>query len=400
MDSSNFSTDIGDSNPVDLAEAAMATGNWAQAFELLNSPGLTGDPAAQNLLAWLYLGGKGISRDPHKAILCLQRSVEKDYWPAICNLARAYQYGIGIKKNPFTAFELYKRAADEDAQGRENFCSSEQSKAIIPNNSYLDECWSYCQQWVSHIRRRQMADIRLDPNLSKPKRIRRLAAIKLKYLKDAILNNPMGFIQWVLFALCQATLTAIIISIILPSISGFSFWGTTYDALLLGLVFYAVNLVICISTFIAIPIYLLCFVFLIYFGCDLPVIGLILLPFATAITKLFLKLGQKQMPTQSPIRSIYTNEEQFMPRSLKHDKEIQRRMYWFSISLILIAMVVTVRIVADCFPNIFIVQGWTTTFIIVMVLAVSNQLLIKLTRLVSRTYNNEWALMAQWIFEG
>jgi len=97
------------SDPIDLAEIELEKGNWSNAFRLLNSADLIANPRAQNVLAWLYLAGNGTTKDPLRTITCLQKAVDKEYWPAMCNLARAYQCGIGIKEDRQAAFKLYKQ---------------------------------------------------------------------------------------------------------------------------------------------------------------------------------------------------------------------------------------------------------------------------------------------------
>ena len=282
---------------------------------------------------------------------------------------------------------MYKEAADgEVTTMKDNLPGRKHDEAFPPSNSYLDECWFYCRQWARHL---QNEDLKWQPNSPKRQRDRQLAKMQLKCMWELFTNNPEGWLFWfnwfVLFA-CQSIVTAIIISQLLPFVPGFSFLGTITDALPLGLIFCLVSLFITVSAIITIPLYILCVAVLIYLGCDLPLIGLVLVPLMTAVTKLLSRISPKERPG-----------EDFSPVSLR-GKGTERYWLLIGVALILVFDAISVRIVADFFPSLFLVHGWITTFAVASILALSNYLFGKLTSPLTRNSVNELTLAGDWIF--
>jgi len=221
-------------------------------------------------------------------------------------------------------------------------------------------------------------------------RFRRLSRIRLKYALDLLSNNPIGWLQWLFTIASQTAVTAIVVYQILPSISGFEFLGTIYDALRLGLIFCIVNLFISMSAIIAIPLYILCILLLVYFGCDLPIIGLILAPFMAALYKLISRFNSI---TRTHRQNTANNPKDFKPLSSKGRKVIQQRMYWLvGLPLAVIFTTISVRIVADFFPNIFVVRNWTVTLLVALILTLSNQILLRLISIIRKKSTTEFSL--------
>ncbi|MCR5600980.1 MAG: sel1 repeat family protein [Ruminococcus sp.] len=71
-----------------------------------------GDLKSQFRLGNMYLHGTGIEHSPEKAIQWFKKAAEKDYPPALYNLAYCYQHGIGVPVDRITAAVYYKKAAD------------------------------------------------------------------------------------------------------------------------------------------------------------------------------------------------------------------------------------------------------------------------------------------------
>lgn len=382
--------DLTDASPIDLAEFAMEQENWSEAFKLLNSPDVANNPAALNLLAWLYFYGKGTAKNSSKAIDCLQGAAKQDYWPAICNLARAYQCGIGTKKDGPTALSLFKQA--EPKNGVDNVFAILPDHVSNPSDNYLDECWLNCQQWKRHIEDRQRKqwnsrEIRKEPEFQ---RYERISGIQSRYGLNT--GGPIGWGCFVLALLCRITLTAIVLFELLPYVPGFAFLGDINDALRLALIFYVVNQLVSISGLIAIPLYILCIAVLIYLGCDLPIIGLIVTPFLASLFKVWSNLFSKHLPRR-------TGTEEFTPRTLTQEKSLHRRLYWLVVVPLALGFnILSLKIIADFFPSTVVVRGWQAVFIGAAILTLTSQMLSTFISFISKQSRSDWAFLAQWIF--
>lgn len=369
----------------------MGRGDWSNAIKLLNSPEVISNPAALNLLAWLYFNDAGAAKNSDKAFYCLKKAAKQEYWPAICNLARAYQYGMGTTLDRKAALSMYKKA-QTDAAADDTFSAPDKSDK--PSDIYLDECWSYCQQWRSHKERLQhkqwnWSKIKKNPEFQ---RYQRLSAIQYRFIRNSFWGDPIGWIRWALVVSCQSTLTAIVLYEVLPYMPGFYFLGDIFDALRLGLIFYFINLCVSISSLIAIPLYILCIAVLLYLGCDLPIIGLMMAPFMASLFKACSSLISKHVPKQ-----VITDE--FTPRTMQQRKTLERRLYWLVIiPLALVFNTLSVKIVADCFPSIIVVKGWLTIVLVAAALALANQALFTFLSFIEKRTRIERSFLGQWMF--
>jgi hypothetical protein len=384
MSDQNDSSKVGESGLLDSAETALREGQWARGFGLLNSSELASISDAQNLLAWLYFSGKGIAKNPDKAIACLQKAIDLGSWPAKCNLARAYQLGIGVKKDRVIAFNLYRQADKmpaapflEDPQFQHHDADA------TPTSKVLDECWSRCQDREFRLHR----DLLLtEPNSPRTLRERRTVGITGKYANEQTLLNPVSWLISILTLLCHATLNAIIIEN--WTMPGYAFLGTMHDAIRLGLIFCIVNFLVTCFSMIALPLYVIGLALLIYFGCDLPIIGALLSPIILAIgnrCSKFMQAGRKAdetVPLPTP--------EKLIPSA--------RTITIMGFFLTLICNIISARIVTDVFPSVFSIHGWIATFIFAVLLATSNYVLGRLLFLPLYRTMLEEVFLTAWIF--
>jgi hypothetical protein len=395
--------DTSNTQAIESAENALAKGQWSEAFELLNKTELAADGVAQNLLGWLYLTGKGVKKNPEIASACLKKAVANDCWQARCNLARMYQYGIGIERNLQQAFRLYKQAAE----GKDAEITEREAKQAF-NNSYLDECWIYCKQWASHLERKPLEGY--SPNSQQKERILRSSLFQLRYIRELITNNPTGWFHFTLVLLCRALVVAIVIAEVLPLIPGFYFSGSIKDSVFLALIFCIVNTVVTVSGMIAIPLYIVCVAILIYLGCDLPIIGLVLTTFFAVLGNFFSKLvkedrkekisdeflgasKENRLPSLAPVYG----EESFQPSSLREKPRLFRTVVAFGAISVVLFNAISVRILTDFFPNVFVVHGWTTTFLVAIALTAVNYLFGRLMQCLETQYYMEGALALEWL---
>jgi len=209
--------------------------------------------------------------------------------------------------------------------------------------------------------------------------------MRLRYLQEWFTNNPAGWIHWIARTLCHVVFTAIVFNNFLPFIPGFSFLGIMTNALQLGLIFTVVYFLVTVSAVITIPLYLLCITALIYLGCDLPIIGLALAPLMTALAKFISAIRPKKQSDNG--FATFSSRSKFA------------RAYWLvGLALMLLFNAVSVRIVADFYPNLLLVEGWTTILIVASVLTLSNYLFGRLLYLLTKESTNEWVLIIGWIF--
>lgn len=116
---------------------------YAEAYDLVNHLAAEGDVRSVRFLGWLYARGHGCARDDEKAMhlfrqaaergdaeamygmasiyyarcdyenafQCLARSMDAGFVPAIRWCGALYQLGLGVRKDPKRAFDLYHQAA-------------------------------------------------------------------------------------------------------------------------------------------------------------------------------------------------------------------------------------------------------------------------------------------------
>lgn len=76
-----------------------------------------GDPEAQHDLGLRYAGGRGVPKDPERAVGWYRAAAEQGYGPAQSSLALAYYRGTGVARDRAKAADWYRRAAEHDVAG-------------------------------------------------------------------------------------------------------------------------------------------------------------------------------------------------------------------------------------------------------------------------------------------
>ncbi len=76
-----------------------------------------GDPEAQHDLGLRYAGGRGVPKDPERALRWYRAAAEQGYGPAQSSLALAYYWGTGVARDRAKAADWYRRAAERDVAG-------------------------------------------------------------------------------------------------------------------------------------------------------------------------------------------------------------------------------------------------------------------------------------------
>lgn len=94
---------------LDEAYRHYSSGNHRSAFALFSE--LDG-PEAAYCLGFLHLNGRGVRRDPAKALGCFADSMGRGYLPAVSECAQCYGYGIGTGVDDGKAFSLFTEAAE------------------------------------------------------------------------------------------------------------------------------------------------------------------------------------------------------------------------------------------------------------------------------------------------
>ena len=86
----------GISDQLQDGRAAIGSGDYALALELLGPLAESGDPVAQNAMGVLYLQGWGVPSDPERAAAFFQRAADQGDVKGTMNLAHAYRMGNGV----------------------------------------------------------------------------------------------------------------------------------------------------------------------------------------------------------------------------------------------------------------------------------------------------------------
>jgi TPR repeat protein len=82
-----------------------------QAIELYRKSAAQGEPAGEYGLASAYAEGMGVKKDPATALEWYRKADQKDYAPAVDALARAYRNGgLGLTRDPEQASKYEERA--------------------------------------------------------------------------------------------------------------------------------------------------------------------------------------------------------------------------------------------------------------------------------------------------
>lgn len=93
------------------ADQAMAEGNYAQAYCILQPLAQQGDPKAQHDLGWMYSNGYGLAVNESKALIWWRKAARQEHGNAQFALAMAYLSGEGVKKNDGEAVKWLLQAA-------------------------------------------------------------------------------------------------------------------------------------------------------------------------------------------------------------------------------------------------------------------------------------------------
>ncbi|MCS3903780.1 TPR repeat protein [Methylohalomonas lacus] len=95
------------------AEAALATGDYRSALDALQREALAGNAAAESRLGDLYFNGKGVERNPDRALLWYRRAAKRGYADAQYQLGNMHRSGKGVLKDNYKARDWYALAAEQ-----------------------------------------------------------------------------------------------------------------------------------------------------------------------------------------------------------------------------------------------------------------------------------------------
>jgi TPR repeat protein len=98
----------------DRAEKLFSDGKDAEAFYLVQQGATTGDPELVEYLAWCYDEGRGVARDPARAVPLFRQSAEAGRRYAQWRLGVMLDEGDGVDADPVEAIGWFRKAV---AQG-------------------------------------------------------------------------------------------------------------------------------------------------------------------------------------------------------------------------------------------------------------------------------------------
>ena len=90
---------------LDTGRAAFDRGDYAVALQQLQPLADGGDPTARRYLAYMYLEGRGVTKDPEGAVELLSISAEQGELLSAYTLGAAYMQGLGVTQNYEVAVE-------------------------------------------------------------------------------------------------------------------------------------------------------------------------------------------------------------------------------------------------------------------------------------------------------
>ena len=99
-----------DTAAVNGAIKLFDSGDRAGAFLLLKTLENTGDLRVLSRLGWCYYSGSGVEKNMDLAFQYFNRSIDDPDGFGVNGMGVCYQLGIGVKKDPAKAEELYKKA--------------------------------------------------------------------------------------------------------------------------------------------------------------------------------------------------------------------------------------------------------------------------------------------------
>ena len=94
------------------AASAFERGDYKTGHRLLKPMLAQGDYRAQYIMGWAYEKGRGVKKDPVKAMSMYQAAVSQGSVAGLAGMARLYEAGEGVPKDEQKAFDLFKKAAD------------------------------------------------------------------------------------------------------------------------------------------------------------------------------------------------------------------------------------------------------------------------------------------------
>jgi TPR repeat protein len=91
---------------------AQAAGHWHTALSIEGNEDRA-QPWLLTRIAELYAEGKGVDKNPARAVDLLNKAAAKGFAPAKTQLGLSYQKGIGVVEDHRTAAQLFREAAEE-----------------------------------------------------------------------------------------------------------------------------------------------------------------------------------------------------------------------------------------------------------------------------------------------
>src|SRR5262245_10471152 len=96
------------------ALAAYSRGDYKTALKLLGPMAEDGNTFAEFTIGKMYAYGEGVSKDPKKGALFIQRAADKGLAIAQYHMGRLFSEGIGVPKDPGRAAFYNLKAAEQD----------------------------------------------------------------------------------------------------------------------------------------------------------------------------------------------------------------------------------------------------------------------------------------------
>jgi uncharacterized protein len=96
---------------VELAESKYDPSTAEDAFRQFIDAAKAGSSFAMCICSRLLREGRGTSQSPGQALLWAEQAANAGFAPGIYELARCYEYGVGVKPDIRKAAEIYERSA-------------------------------------------------------------------------------------------------------------------------------------------------------------------------------------------------------------------------------------------------------------------------------------------------
>lgn len=131
----------------DALRAAMSESKWDEAQRLIVADVARGDPNA----LWLA-GNIALLRDrPADAAMYYERAADKGHLPALAGLAAMYDEGRGVPRDPGRALELYTRVAESEELNAtvltvRSYLATEYARRGGPEDRAMAERWRKLSQ--------------------------------------------------------------------------------------------------------------------------------------------------------------------------------------------------------------------------------------------------------------